>query len=233
MWSQRMIKDKLKARIRELLRRSVRVLDWQSNRDVEYSFARRQVVGAGARVLDVGGIGGVIHLNLARADMQVSVYDFREYPEKHPNITSIQGDFLKNDLPDDHFDYVMLISAIEHVGFGGYGDPEYDDGDFEAFAEVKRVLKPDGKIVITFPFAGEHRIIPGFERWYDIERVRRLFDGMEIIAEEYYMPRRKVLGRWIDWVSVSLEQIKRVYTDQGCQGCACYVVSPVPPANFP
>ncbi len=214
------------------MRRSVRVLDWQTNRDVEYSFAARQVVGENVRVLDIGGIGGVIHLGFAEAGKHVTVYDFREYPEKHPNITSLQGDFLKNELPDDHFDYIMLISAIEHVGFGGYGDPEYDNGDFDAFAEAKRVLKSDGKIVITFPFAGEHRIIPGFERWYDIERARRLFDGLHVLAEEYYMPRRKVLGRWLDWVSVSLDEINRVYTDLGCQGCACYVVSPMPPANF-
>ena len=157
----------------------------------------------------------------------MSVYDFRKYPERHPNLSNIKGDFLQNNLPHNVFDYVVMISTIEHIGFSSYGAPVYEDADFWAMSEAKRVLKPNGKIVITFPFTGKHRIIPGFERWYDIDRVKRLFTGLHILAEEYYIPDRKLFGRWINFAPASLEEIQQVEEKFGCQGCACYVVSPV------
>lgn len=157
-------------RFREVMRRAIRLLDRESNRDCEYNIARRHDVGEGIGVLDAGGCGSLLPLALAKRGAQVTVYDFRKNPEDHPNLSTIQGDFLRNNLPESVYDYVVMISTIEHIGFGSYGAPIHEDGDLMAMSQAKHALKPNGKIVITLPFTGEHRIVPGFERWYDVER---------------------------------------------------------------
>ena len=227
--------SRIQVRIRELERRTIRYLGGLSNRDTEYDFAYRQVVGERVSVLDVGGSESLLPLQFAKRGYSVTVCDFREYPEHHPNLSTIQGDFLANKIPDNSFDFVVMISAIEHIGFGSYGAPVYTDGDFMAMSQVKRILKPTGRIVITFPFASKEHIVAGFERWYDILRVQHLFDGMYILAEEYYAPHTKVFGRIFKWLPASLEQISNtddVIQRYGYQCNACYAVSPIPRSHF-
>jgi SAM-dependent methyltransferase len=225
----------IQVRIRELVRRTIRYLGGLSNRDAEYDFAYRQVVGERVSVLDVGGSESLLPLQLAKRGYSVTVYDFREYPEQHPNLSTIQGDFLANKIPDNSFDFVVMISTIEHIGFGSYGAPVYADGDFMAMSQAKRILKPSGRIVLTFPFASKEHIVTEFERWYDITRVQRLIEGMYVLAEEYYVPHTKVLGRVVKWLPASLEQIANtddVVQRYGYQCNACYVVSPIPRSHF-
>jgi len=109
----------LKVRSREVARRLLRLFGGRSNRDVEYDFAYRNIVGNRLRILDIGGCDSLLPLALAKAGHSVTVYDFRPYPERHPNLTVIQGDFLKNQLPAAAFDTVVMVSTIEHVGLRG------------------------------------------------------------------------------------------------------------------
>jgi ubiquinone/menaquinone biosynthesis C-methylase UbiE len=215
-------------RIRELERRLIRFFGGLSNRDFEYDFASRSVVGEKISVLDVGGSESLLPLLYAKRGFSVTVFDFRKYQERHSNITSIQGDFLKNTIADNSFDYVVMISAIEHIGFGSYGAPVFEDGDFQAFGEAKRIVKKTGKIIVTVPFANKDHIVPGYERWYSISRIRRLFKGMHILAEEYYIPAYSIFGRIVKYLPASLEQITKVedvVQTFGYQCNACYVVS--------
>lgn len=226
---------KASVRIRELQRRTLRFFGGLSNRDFEYDFAYRNVVGRCASVLDVGACESLLPLEFAKRGYSVTVYDFRKYPEYHPNVMTIQGDFLVNTLPDQSFDFVVMVSTIEHIGFGSYGAPAYSDGDLKAIQEAKRVLKPSGKIVLTFPFANKYHHVPGFERWYDLPRVKQLFEGMYVLAEEYYVPHTIILGRVVKWLPASLEEIVSVddvVKRFGYQCNACYVVSPTPRPNF-
>ncbi|MDD3774000.1 MAG: class I SAM-dependent methyltransferase [Patescibacteria group bacterium] len=186
----------------------------------------------GAKVLDIGGCESLLPLFLAEQGFKVTVYDFRKYPEHHANLTNIKGDFLENKLPKDSFDYVVLISTIEHMGFGSYGAPIYKNADFRAMSEIKRILKPNGKIIITFPFVGKHKIIAGFERWYDLNRTKKLFANLHILAEEYYVPNHKLFGRWLNFAPSSLKEIQQVENNFKHQGCACFVASPNSRSHF-
>ena len=230
-----MSRNMIRAQIRELQRRTVRFFGGLSNRYAEYDFAHRHVVGDGVKVLDVGGCDSILPLTFAKRGFSVTEIDFRMYPGKHPNLTTIQGDFLTNKLPENIFDFVVMLSTIEHIGFGSYGAPVYEDGDFKAMEEAKRLLKPSGRIVLTFPFASHEHIVNGFERWYELSRVQRLFKKMYILAEEYYVPHTKILGKVVKWLPASLEQITTVddvVTQHGYQCNACYLVSPVLRPNF-
>ncbi len=226
------MKVRLLVRMRELMRRSVRLFNWETGRDREYNFALRQVVGKGARVLDVGGCQSLLPLYLAKNGFIVTVYDIRQYHEKHNNLFSIEGDFIKNNFPDNSFDYIVMLSTIEHIGFESWGSSYIEDGDFIAIEEIKRIIKPSGKVIITFPFFGEHKIIPGFERWYDIERVKKLFSGLHILAEEYYIPEHVIYNRTLNCFPASLEEIRGVQDKNGLIGFACYVISKKPRNNF-
>ncbi|MEM4216720.1 MAG: methyltransferase domain-containing protein [Candidatus Methanomethylicaceae archaeon] len=142
----------LKVRMREIARRTLRLFGGCSSRDVEYDFAYRNVVGSRLTILDVGGCDSLLPLIFARIGHLVTVYDFRPYPERHPNLTVVQGDFLTNSLPADSFDVVIMISTLEHIGLGGYGAPEYPDADFVVMKELRRILVNGGRAIITFPF---------------------------------------------------------------------------------
>lgn len=223
-----------RVRIREFQRRLVRFFGGLSIRDAEYDFVYRQIVGEGLRILDVGGYASLLPLQLAKRGFHVTVYDCRKYHEQHSNLTVVQGDFLTNQIPDHSFDYVVLISSIEHMGFGGYGDPLYEDADFKAMAQVLRVLKPTGKIILTFPFSDHYSVQVGFERWYDLARIRRLIGGLYIVAQEYYIPNFSILKRIVKWSPASLQQITEVdvIRKYGYQGNACYVLTPQPDSSF-
>ena len=223
--------SRFNVRLKEFQRRFVRFFGGLSTRDFEYEFVYRHVVGGHGKVLDIGGSESLLPFHLARRGYSVTVLDFREYPEQHPNLSIIQGDFLTNNIPDNSFDFIVMVSTIEHIGFGSYGAPEATDGDLYAIAQAKRILKPSGKIVITFPFASKEHIVSGFERWYDITRVKVLFEGLHVLVEEYYIPQTIVFNRVVKWLPASLEQITNtddVIHTYGYQCNACYVVSNKP-----
>ena len=221
--------------IKEFQRRILRFFGGLSIRDAEYSFAYRNVVGDGIKILDVGGCDSLLPITFAKQGFSVTEIDFRPYPEKHQNLKIIQGDFLSNKLPSKIFDFVVMVSTIEHIGFGSYGAPVYEDGDFKAIKEAQRVLKPSGRIIITFPFASYEHQIKGFERWYDLSRIQHLFKDMYILAEEYYVPHNRFLGKVVKWLPASLDQITsvdNVVLKYGYQCNACYLVSPIHRPNF-
>lgn len=217
--------NRVRVRIREAERRLLRLFGGRSSRDVEYEFVWRNVVGEKLKILDIGGCDSLLPLAFAKQGHDVTVYDFRQYTERHTNLAAIQGDFLRNDLSDHCFDYVILVSTIEHVGFGSYGAPRHKDGDVEVMKEAKRVLAENGKAILTFPFAESGREIRDFERWYDLDRIRLLFGDVHILVEEYWIPRLKVFNRWVQWVPAVLGQAQSSPKAAGCPSVACFVVS--------
>jgi SAM-dependent methyltransferase len=218
--------SKFKVRVRECGRRFIRLFNFKSSRDVEYDFAYRNVFGNESKILDIGGSDSLLPLTLAKRGFKVTVYDFRSYLESHPNLTCVEGDFLENKLPDNLFDYIILISTIEHIGFGSYFAPRYEDGDMKTIAEVKRLLSRNGRAILTFPFTGKHRVIEGFERWYDVDRVGNLFQSMYVLKEEHWVPEIKFFGRWVKWRPGTLIEAQTSIEKYNCQSVACYVVSP-------
>jgi SAM-dependent methyltransferase len=64
----------------------------------------------------------------------------RESNQNIPNVTYQVENALHLSFPDDHFDVIVSVDVMEHVG-----DPE------RMLEEIERVLKPDGFAFITFP----------------------------------------------------------------------------------
>jgi len=61
------------------------------------------------------------------------------------NVRHVKADVRALEIPDASFDVIMSVSVIEHVY------PE-NGGDLQALAEMKRVLKSEGRMAITVPY---------------------------------------------------------------------------------
>ena len=117
--------------------------------------------------------------------------------------------FLKEDvkkitLPDNSFDVAIAVSTIEHIGIGGrYGEYEDSRGDIIAINQMKRVLKPGGMVILTFPFS-KYKICKPFCRIYDLNTVKELIGDLLIEKEAYYMQ-----DKTDDWLECSMADAEK------------------------
>lgn len=60
--------------------------------------------------------------------------------KKLPKANISQGDIYDLKFKNNSFDYILLMETIEHL-----------EAPYEALKEIQRVLKPNGKLYISFP----------------------------------------------------------------------------------
>jgi len=224
--------SRLGVRVRQILRQSLRFVGGRSERDLEYDFVLRHIDGHNLHILDVGGLGSLLPLYLARKGHLVTVCDVRRYPEKHPNLTVVEGDFLANQFPDAAFDCVVMVSTIEHIGFGHYRDPIIEEGDRMAMQQIWRVLKEHGRVILTTPFTAQERIVNGFERWYDMDRLTQLLNGFRLTVSEFWVSALWFRGCCLRWTPATLDQAKRAETLSGYHATACLVAEKKPADGY-
>ena len=104
----------------------------------------------------------------------IDIEDEGQHDHKNENIDYY---YDGNNIPFDNetFDSILTSEVLEHV-------PDVD----KALKELKRVLKPDGKILITVPFTWqEHELPYDFRRFTTIGLKKHLEDnGFKILTEE-------------------------------------------------
>lgn len=143
----------------------------------------------------MGCYGNIIPLQLASLGYEVYAIDVQKYYAKHPNLNVIQGDITQTSFPDDFFDVITAVSTIEHIGLTRYGDPAYKDGDKKAMAEIFRILKVGGRVIMTVPFGERnifyHKNIPS-HRTYDLPSLKELFSEFEIEKMEFVLKKEGI-----------------------------------------
>ena len=175
-------------------------------RAVEFAYVwRRLGVARGARVLDVGSPKDLaIHLARHRALHVVSTDILEEEVASSRRSASAQRldargagtveaevqDGRALTYPDASFDAAFSVSVLEHI-------PER--GDSDAIAELLRVVRPGGRVVVTTPFSPVYRetFVEGpvyerqeasrnfFERHYDMATLReRLWSVPGAVLED-------------------------------------------------
>jgi SAM-dependent methyltransferase len=154
---------------------------------VECEFASKHFgnLGAAPQVLDVGSYREFL-LGLM-ACMQVTTVDVRKRTAEHPNETVVTCDAKDIPLPDESFDGIVSLCAIEHFGLGRYGDEIDLDADRKAIGEMRRLLKPGGSLILSTTITGSAPAIAfNAHRIYTHELICDLFSGLMPVEEAFY-----------------------------------------------
>jgi SAM-dependent methyltransferase len=95
------------------------------------------------------------------------------------------GSILALPLEDASIDSLSSLCVVEHIGLGRYGDDLDPRGSEKAIAELRRVLKPGGHLLISVPVDSSSRVYFNAHRAFTREHVLSLFQGMTLIEERY------------------------------------------------
>jgi SAM-dependent methyltransferase len=165
------------------------------SRGKEWDFVMGNLIKPPARVLDAGCARSLLMHELAHRGYETFGLDFTPYVEKLPKGAQfIKGDILHTPFEGSYFDCVIAVSFIEHVGTGEYDAPIHDDGDLRAIAEIYRITKPHGILLLTIPskewareFELKNNIVADF-RGYNDAAIERLIKGhYTILKKEFRM----------------------------------------------
>ena len=142
------------------------------------------------KILDVGSYRHFILGLLAHSP--VTTLDVRPRKPGVEKETILTGDAKHLALPDQSFDLVASLCALEHFGLGRYGD-EFDlDADRKSFSEMIRVLRPGGHLVFTTTIT---RAAPSIafnaHRIYDLRILREMCARLTCVEERFYSHEKK------------------------------------------
>lgn len=156
----------------------------------------RMTFPPGSRILELGCAETDWLERMAALDRSYDLVgvDARRHERKDGSTVRIlEGSAMDPDLfPENSFDRIVLLGALEHFGLGFYGDPVDDDGDRRAMQNVARWLRPGGFVYFDVPCQPAFRIAAN--RHYRMYAARH-------VANRLLMP----------WTGV-LQEINRAYS---------------------
>ena len=146
-------------------------------------------------ILDVGSADTKFPNELKNRGHEVYSLDISKN-EGNDKINSIICTLEKIPFKNDIFDLITAISTIEHVGLGRYGDAISPEGDINALREMKRVLKPNGKLILTLPsgidtICYSKQRIP-LHRVYSSHKLNKILSGFLILELSYVIKRNGI-----------------------------------------
>ncbi|HEY3376487.1 MAG TPA: DUF268 domain-containing protein [Armatimonadota bacterium] len=160
-------------------------------RTFEYSFQARcllrEDVHAG-HIVDLGGgysYSTVVPMLLQLPEATILSLDVMHHQRRSRyGVRYVCGNCIETNLPAESADVVTLISTLEHVGLGRYGDPLAVDGDIRTMREAHRILKPGGHVILTVPY-GYPTVVFNMHRIYDDGRFGLVTQGFTPVLTEY------------------------------------------------
>lgn len=108
--------------------------------------------------------------------------EFYDYRPANLNLSSLKtgsADLTKLFFEDNSIESISCMHTIEHIGLGRYGDPIDPNGDLKAIAELQRVVKINGHLLLVTP-VGSPRILFNAHRIYSFELINDLFFNFQL-----------------------------------------------------
>lgn len=189
-------------------------------RIVEFPFVFQNLDGIepNSKILEFGCAKSKLSIELASLGYQVVGVDLLDYELEHYlNFKFFKGNFLNNGFKDESFDAVVSVSAIEHCGLDTFGEGGFNNGDISIMKEFYRILKPNGKIIMTIPY-GKKSVNPLY-RVYDSDSLGKLLSNFKILKINYYIGKHNNCA----WIPCSREDLTDVDSNKYVQGVACIV----------
>lgn len=119
-----------------------------------------------------------------------TMVDIRPPEVALPELSFTEGSILTLPFGDGSIPSLSSICVIEHIGLGRYGDALDPFGSEKAFAELVRVLAPNGDFYISVPIDNANRVYFNAHRAFSRAYVLTLADGLELIEERYIYGNR-------------------------------------------
>jgi SAM-dependent methyltransferase len=170
-----------------------------SERIIEYKFLANNLPSPNTQmtILDVGTDESQLIKKLqdyGTTKWQIYGIDISDIKEKSLSKHLIRMDGRVMAFRQGIFDLVICISTIEHIGIPSmaYNIKETDiDGDSKLMREMNRVLKHNGRLILTLPYGNrfrntEHRI-------YNRLFLDNLIRDFSVIKRNFYLFNK---GRW-------------------------------------
>src|SRR5919198_3301312 len=170
-----------------------------SERIIEYKFLANNLPSPNTQmtILDVGTDESQLIKKLqdyGTNKWQIYGIDISDIKEKSLSKHLIRMDGRVMAFRQGIFDLVICISTIEHIGIPSmaYNIKETDiDGDSKLMREMNRVLKHNGRLILTLPYSNrfrntEHRI-------YNVLFLDNLIRDFSVIKRNFYLFNK---GRW-------------------------------------
>lgn len=120
-------------------------------------WAARLVIGSGLKQhFDIASrLDGFI-AHLLAAEIDVTMIDVREFPEKVEHLHTIVDDATSlRQISDNSIESLSALCSLEHFGLGRYGDPIDPEACFKCFDNIQRKLKKGGRLYLSLPIGKE------------------------------------------------------------------------------
>lgn len=174
------------------------------DRDVEWSWICGHIPPGSGEALDFGNGGSFLGLAAAQRGYDVLAVDLEEivWPYAHPRLRLVRGDILTLPIAERRFDLVLSCSTVEHVGLvGRYGVASGNvDGDLEAMARIRSLMKPGGVMLMTIP-VGRDAVFAPLCRVYGETRLPALLRGFDVEEQVYWVKDQRNLWQVADRAS--------------------------------
>ena len=198
-------------------------------RHVEWTFLSSQMPSGPGKAIEFGCEQGYCSLLAAQRGFHVIANDLAEqsFSWQHPHVEFRQADFLKLDLPPNHFDLAINCSSVEHVGVPGrYGiRAKQDEGDIQVMEKLAEILKPGGLLLMTAP-CGRDTVMAPWCRVYGSQRLPRLLAPFAVEKESYWV--KNATNKWISCPRETALDFQPIYDASDAHGCAyalaCFVL---------
>jgi SAM-dependent methyltransferase len=122
----------------------------------------------------------------AAAFCETRFYDFRPAELVVEGLTCLQADLTDLNIEADAFDSVSCMHVLEHIGLGRYGDTPDAIGDLKAIAELKRIVRPGGRLYLVVP-TGRPSVVFNAHRVYSAEAFISYFSDLFDLEEFYFI----------------------------------------------
>jgi len=198
-----------------------------NDRIIEVPFVHSQIFKdslMGKSLLDFGCAYSPLVLEAASMGFKTLGVDIRNYPFKHPNLTLYKGNFL-NYKDTIQFDYIVALSAIEHIGLQEYGGFLKDkNSDFSNIInKLHQLLAPNGKFIATFPVGKEY--MDERTRSFTPRQARDIFKFKDtrVISERFFAKNKD--HQFIPTTYDTIKNISNAAKDcplRGSNGTGCY-----------